>query len=275
MTDTQLLWPRRRRPLSVVVFGNSLPILQMPLRPDRESGVYLEILADRLAEEGVPVAAHLEGRWFDFLVDGMRDYQTRVRSHMPDVLIVHYGLNEYQPWIVPVWLIRHFLRQRDAVVQPARAYRKHVAPRLWRKVRNFRRWASPHVGLRTWQTTPHRFGGHLARLIRLARAEMAPLVLILDIDEPGELLQHFLPGLSERREVYQRTLEQVVREADDPDVRLVRVSEVTKALGPRSMPDGMHYTAEAHRAIGERLADDVMSWLRERARARPHPLSPP
>ena len=264
MSAATLPWPQDRRPLSVVVFGNSLPVLQMPARPDRESGVYLEVLADRLAAAGVPVSPHLEARWFDFLVDGMADYQSRVRAHVPDVLIVHYGLNEYQPWLVPIWLIRHFLRQQDAVVRPARAYRTHVSPRLWRQVRNFRRWAAPRVGLRTWQTTPGRFAGHLARLIQMARWELAPLVLVLDLDEPGELLEHFLPGVSTRREIFQRTLEQVVAQADDPDVRLVRVSAITSAMGAAAMPDGMHYTAAAHRAVGERLAEEVIGWLRER-----------
>lgn len=266
MSGPRLPWPADRRPLSVVVFGNSLPVLQMPARSGPESGVYLEVLADRLAAAGVPVTPHLEARWFDFLVDGMRDYQSRVRAHLPDVLIVHYGLNEYQPWLVPVWVIRHFLRQNDAVVRPARLYRSRVAPTLWRQVRNFRRWAAPRAGMRTWQTTPHRFAGHLARLIQMIRWEMAPLVLVLDIDEPGELLEHFLPGVAARREVFQQAIEQVVAGADHPDVRVVRISEITSAMGAAAMPDAMHYTAAAHRAIGERLADEVIGWLAERGR---------
>lgn len=260
MSEPSVSWPADRRPLSVVVFGNSIPALQMPARPDRSSGVYAEVLTDELAAAGIPVTTHLEARWFDFLVRGIRDYQSRVRSHLPDVLIVHYGLNEYQPWLAPVWLIRHLLRE-DAATRSARAYRTHVAPKVWRKVRGFRRWAAPKVGTRTWQTTPDRFAGHLGHLIKRARWELAPLILVLDIDEPGDRLEHFMPGMKARHRIYQQTLERVVAEADHPDVRLVRVSEITRALGPTALPDGMHYTASTHRRIGEALAAEILQWV--------------
>lgn len=264
MTRAQLPWPPDRRALSVVVFGNSIPALQIPKRPDRESGVYLEVLADRLTAAGVPVIPHLEARWFDFLVHAQKDYQARVRAHLPDVLIVQFGLNEYQPWIVPVRVIDHFLRDTSAT-RTTRAYRKHVAPRIWRKIRDFRRWVAPRLGLLTWQTTPQRFERHLGHLIRRVRWEQAPLVLVLDIDRPGGVLEHFLPGLPERHRIYQETIERVVAETNDPDVRLVRVSELTDAIGPDAMRDAMHYTADTHRRLGEMLAEEILRWLRERA----------
>lgn len=259
-----LPWPAQRRPLSVVAFANSVASLQMPARSDRAEGTYVEVLADLLAAEGVPAVPHLESRWFDFLPRAMREYESRVRVHAPDVVIVQFGLNEYQPWLVPVWLIRHLMVQNQAVVRPAKAYRHYVAPRLWRAVRGFRRQAAPLVGLRTWQTTPRRFGGHLTRLIRNVRLEARPLVLVLDIDRPGDVLEHFLPGMRARHAVFQDVIERVVREAGDPEVRLVRVSELTVAGGRESLPDGMHYTPDTHREVGALLAAEVISWLEER-----------
>jgi lysophospholipase L1-like esterase len=260
----QLPWPQERRPLSVLAFGNSVATLQMPGRADRAEGTYVEVLADLLAAQGVPAVPHLESRWFDFLHRAMREYETRVRVHAPDVVIVQFGLNEYQPWLAPVWLIRHLMVQNQAVVRPAKAYRQWVAPRLWRVLRGYRRRTSPLVGLRTWQTTPRRFGGQLRRLIRNVRLEARPLVLVLDIDRPGDLLEHFLPGVRVRHAVFQDTIAQVVAQAADPEVRLVRVSEITAALGKEAMPDGMHYTPQTHRVIGEALAAEVVSWLEER-----------
>lgn len=270
MSGPALPWPRDRRPLSVVVFGNSVATMQLPPREDRSEGTYLEVLADRLTAEGVPVQPHLEARWFDFLHRAMRDYQGRVRNHLPDVLVVQFGLNEQQPWLVPVWLVRHLLVQHQAATRSAKAYRAHVAPRAWREVRRFRRWASPHVGTRTWQTTPERFAGHLHRLIRNVRVEARPLVLVLDLDDPGGVLEHFLPGMAERHAVFQRAIEDVVRGFDDPEVRLVRVSEVTGG-GAEAMPDAMHYTVQTHRRVGELLAGEVLAWLRERASAQQGP----
>ncbi len=260
----QSLWPKNRRPLSVVVFGNSVTFMQMPARTDRSEGTYLEVIADRLTAAGVPVRPHLSGVWFDFLHRAMRDYETRVRPAQPDVLIVQFGLNEYQPWLMPVWLVRHLLVQNQASTRTTRAYRKHIARPLWRRVRGYRQWAARFVGTRTWQTTPRRFTGHLRSLIHTARHEGKPLVLVLDIDSPSGTLAHFLPGLVERHRIYQRHLEETVAAFNDPDVRLVRVSEITAKGGEFSLADGMHYSPETHVAIGELLTAEIVSWLENR-----------
>jgi lysophospholipase L1-like esterase len=264
----RLPWPAQRRPLSVLAFGNSVATLQLPGRADRADGTYVEVLADLLAGYGVPVVPHVESRWFDFLHRAMRDYETRVRVHAPDVVIVQFGLNEYQPWLAPVWLVRHLMVANQASTRTARAYRARVAPRLWAALRTYRQRAAPLVGMRTWQVTPERFAGHLRRLLRNVHVEARPLVLVLDIDAPGARLEHFLPGMTARHAVYQDVIARVVREYDDPDVRLVRVSELTAGLGPTALPDEMHYTAATHRAVGELLATEVVSWLESRGQAR-------
>jgi hypothetical protein len=260
----QLPWPKARRPLSVVAFANSVATLQMPVRQDRAQGTYVEVLADLLAAEGVPAVPHLESRWFDFLHRAMRDYETRIRAHSPDVLVVQFGLNEYQPWLAPIWLIRHLLVKNQATTRTAKAYRKHVAPRLWTAVREYRRAAAPLVGTRTWQTTPRRFEGQLRRLLRNVRLEARPLVLVLDIDPPDDRLEHFMPGMRVRHQVFQELLARVVAERADDEVRLIRVSEITAGLGPGALADGMHYSPATHEAIGRVLADEVIGWLRAR-----------
>jgi 2-keto-3-deoxy-L-rhamnonate aldolase RhmA len=59
----------------------------------------------------------------------------------------------------------------------------------------------------------------------------------------------------------QRVLRDVVEGFDDPDVRLVEVSRVRDEAGPGATVDGMHYTPEGHRAVGEVLADEILTWL--------------
>ncbi|HUR51592.1 MAG TPA: hypothetical protein VMZ11_05675 [Mycobacteriales bacterium] len=260
----QLPWPAQRRPLSVLAFGNSVASLMMPMREDRAQGTYVEVLADILSGEGVPTVAHQASRWFDFLHHAMDDYETRVRAHSPDVVIVQFGLNEYQPWLLPIWLLRILMVHNQASTRTAKAFRRYVAPRLWRTVRNYRRHAAKVVGMRTWQTTPYRFAGHLRRLLRNLRVDGRPLVLVLDIDCPDPRLEYFLPGMRARRDVFQALLERVVEEQADTHCRLVRVSEVTAALGEGALADGMHYSASTHHAVGEHLAQEVLRWLRER-----------
>jgi lysophospholipase L1-like esterase len=261
----QLPWPAQRRPLSVVAFGNSVASLMMPAREDRAQGTYAEVVADLLAGEGVPTVVHQESRWFDFLHRAMRDYETRLRAHSPDVVIVNFGLNEYQPWLMPIWVLRIFMTHNQASTRTAKAFRKYVAPRLWRLIRGYRRRAARWVGLRTWQTTPYRFRGHLRRLLRNLRVDGRPLVLVLDIDVPDPRLEYFLPGMRKRRDVFQALIEEVVEEQADTHVRLLRVSELTASLGEGALADGMHYSASTHQAVGEHLAEEITRWLRERA----------
>jgi lysophospholipase L1-like esterase len=245
----------------VVAFGNSVTALQSPGRAHHADGTFVEVLADRLAAEGVPAVPHLEARWFDFLHRAIRQYPERVRAHAPDVLVVQFGFNEYQPWLLPVWLLRHLMSRGEAVTRSARRYRRHVSEPMWRLVRGYRRFGSSLVGTRTWHTTPRRFEGHLRRLLRIARDEGRPLVLVLDLQPPDEKLEHFLPGLAARHAVYQGIYERVVADAADPDVRLVRASQLTAALDPAT-GDGIHYTPHAHRVIGEALAEQVLEWVR-------------
>lgn len=249
------------RPLSVVVLGNSVAVLSIPGRTGSEDGTYAEVLRDRLAAAGVPVRVALEGRWFDLAVHGLDRYES-VRAHLPDVVVLQYGLNESQPWLLPVPIVRHLLADHRVTTRTGRLYRQHVAVPVWKQVRTYRRWAAPIVGLRTWQTTPRRFGEVMRQLVRALRYDSCPLVLVLDVHPPGELLSHFLPGMPERHAIVQRTLRETVGGFADPEVRLVEASAACTAAGPGTSHDGIHYTPLGHRVVGELLAAQVLDWLR-------------
>jgi lysophospholipase L1-like esterase len=249
------------RPLSVVVLGNSLSVLSIPERTGASDGTYAEVLRDALADAGVPGRVALEGRWFDFAVKGFRRYQESVRAHLPDVLVLQYGLNESQPWLLPVPVVRHFVTDHQVATRTGRWYRDTVVPPVWKAVRGYRRWAAPRVGTRTWQTTPHRFGETMRQLIRAARYDGKPLVLVLDVNDPGGVLRHFLPGMEERHAVVQQVLRDVVAGFGDPEVRLVESSRICRELGDEASYDGMHYSPLGHRAVGEALAAEVLEWL--------------
>lgn len=257
--------PRR---LSVVVLGNSVSILQIPERPRLEDGTYGEVLADELEDAGVPTELHLEGRWFEFADQGLRRYAESLSAHAPDVVVLQYGLNEMQPWLLPVPVVRHLMTEHLTAGRPAKWYRAHVATPAWRKVRSYRRWAAERVGSRTWQMSPEKFTDVMTSVIRSARYQFRPLVLVLDVNPPGRLLRTYLPGIEQRHEVYQRLLADVVRRFDDAEVRLVPVSNVVAELGEEvALPDGIHYSAAGHRRVGELLADEVLRWLKDTGRS--------
>ena len=247
------------RPLSVVVLGNSLSVLSIPQRSGVHDGVYAEVMRDRLVAAGIPTRVHLEGRWFDFATEALARYEGSVRAHLPDVVVLQFGLNESQPWLLPIPVVRHFIRRADVTTRTGTWYRERVAPKAWRYVRAYRTWASERVGTRTWQTTPHRFEAAMVRLIQATRYDSQPLVLVLDVEPPGEVLERFLPGMSARHAVVQERLRQVVASFGDPDVRLVPVSELVTGVDVTA--DQIHYSPAGHRLVGERLAAEVQDWL--------------
>lgn len=253
------------RPLSVLVIGNSLSVLSIPPRTGHGDGTYGEVLRDLLTEAGQPVVLHNEARWFDFAVHALRRYEDTVRPGVPDVVVLQFGLNESQPWLLPVPVLRHFLTRHTTVTRTARAYRQHVATPVWKQVRAYRRWAASKVGTRTWQTTPARFEGAMKALVRAVRYETRPLVLVCDVNAPGAVLAHFLPGMPERHAVVQDVLRRVVEDARDPEVRLVRTSALVAELGGQvALPDGMHFSPAGHAAVGALLATEVAGWLASR-----------
>jgi lysophospholipase L1-like esterase len=249
------------RPLSVVVLGNSLTVLSIPGRTGATDGLYAEVLRDRITEAGYPTQMHLEGRWFDFATKALGRYEQSVRAHLPDVLVLHYGLNESQPWLLPVPVLQHFVARHEVTTRRGVWYRETIADPVWKHVRSYRRWASAKVGQRTWQTTPGRFHAAMRQLIKAARYDSQPLVLVLDLALPGDLLEHFLPGMPARHAVFQSQLQALVAELDDPDVRLIEVSSLMVDAGRAGMPDGMHFSPLGHRLVGERLAQEVLGWL--------------
>jgi lysophospholipase L1-like esterase len=249
------------RPLSIVVLGNSMTFTQLPHR-DPATGTYGEVLRDRLSDAGIAANLHLEGRWFEFIQAGLRRYEPSVRAHVPDVLVIQYGLNESQPYLVPIWLLRHFITDHKTASKAALWYRRHVSKRLWKKVRTARRAVSPAVGTRTWQVTPDRFTRKLVSIIKQARKEFRPLVLVLDVAPPGPLLTHYLPGQDERHRIYQDVIERAVTGFDDPEIRLVRTEPMVHRLGfPEALPDGMHFSPLGHQEVGDLLAGEVFGWL--------------
>ncbi|ASO20696.1 lysophospholipase L1-like esterase [Actinoalloteichus hoggarensis] len=251
------------RPLNVVVIGNSVTYQQIPPRTRSDEGIYAEVLRDDVAAAtGRPVNLYLEGGWFDLIDTAARRYEQSIRNHLPDVVVLHYGTNEAQPYLVPLRVLRHLIRHEPAVTRLGHFYRTKVVTAVWRVLRAYRQAASRILGERTWQLRPSVFTATLTHLATAIRRDMRALVLIVDINEPGDRLEHFLPGSRGRVRTYRATLEKAVRQIGDPDVRLVPVSGVTRSLGiEAALPDGIHFSNEAHARFGAELAEQVLAWL--------------
>jgi lysophospholipase L1-like esterase len=202
---------------------------------------------------------------FGLITEGYRRFQLDVMPWAPDVLVIHFGIIELQPNVVPTAVNRHFTTQHRGGKGLKGLYRRRVMADVWPPLRKFQRWASGAVGPhRSFRLAPAHFEAELTRMISVARSQQM-LVLVCDINPPGPRLQHFMPGVDERHARYQAIVERVVAAADDDEVQLVPVSKIVRGGGDAAMPDGLHFTPSGHLEVARMLATFVGPWLRQLA----------
>jgi hypothetical protein len=260
-----------REPLRVVVSGGSVSLFVTPPRSRRDEGNYGELLPRLLAEHGVIAETNHQGQWFDLVSDFRRRYEHAVRNRFPDVLVLNYGMGECQPNFVPTWAARHFASWDMSSAPAAVAYRRSVAPRIWKVLRRWQRFAASRTTRHSWRLSPGRFAREMQRVIELAREETGCLVLVLDCDPPGSRFTHWVPGMWQRWERYQEVLAKLIDGLGDPEVRLVAASRTILDEFDHvddALPDGIHRTAQAHVRTAELLTAEIMDWLDRPAATR-------
>lgn len=248
----------------VAIVGNSVPILVVPPRPNREEGTYGEQLERLLVTSGVPARVENHARLFELIHEGGPRFRHELVGLFPDVLVIHYGILELQPNVVPTGIVRHLTRTEHGGRGLRGLWMRRGVPVVWSGVRSYQRWASARAGMRTWRLPPKRFAAELEHVVRVARSAHV-LVLVVDVHRPNDRLEHFLPGIGRRWERFQDELRRTVDGfSRDPHVRLVEASAVADKLGlDRATADGLHLTAEAHGLLAERLAEEIVEWRRE------------
>jgi hypothetical protein len=240
-------------------------LLVVPARQRREDGTYAERLPDLLRDARVPAEVSCRARMFELIHEGARRYGAEIAPLQPDVVVLHYGVVELQPNVLPTTLNRSLTRAIPGGRGLNRLWHGGLAPRLWPAARAWQRWASARVGGRTWRLRPERFVAELDHLVRVARSTQA-LVLILDVHEPGPRLEHFMPGIARRWARHQAAVRAYVEDRADPAVRLVAVSELVRPLGDDASVDGLHLSSAGHVLVAEALAKEITAYGAERGR---------
>lgn len=246
------------RPLRVHVLGSSASVLVEPAHGPRDGGPYGAQLAARLTAEGIPTVTSHAGTWFGRICDTIPHYERDVRDHFPDVLVINFGMAECQSDVLPAWVVRHITTWHRTSRAGTATYRGRLLPPVWKALRGYQR----RVGGRdtvTHRLRPSRFVADMTRTIDMARKDCGALVLLVDIDPPGDRVEHWLPGTTRRAEHYNDLLAGIAAGYDD-GVRLVRAS--TTLTDPATqLPDGLHRSPEGHGLTAALLGAEIRQWL--------------
>lgn len=247
------------RPLKVHVLGSSASVLVEPEHGPRDGGTYGEQLAARLTGVGTPTVTSHAGTWFGRICDTLPHYERDVRDHFPDVLVINFGMAECQSDLLPAWVVRHLTTWHRTSRAGTRFYRDKALRKVWPVLRDYQRWAGSHDLDRTHRLRPSRFVADLRRTIDLARKDCGCLVLLLDIDPPGDRVEHWLPGTTARVASYNALLQQVADGYDDT-VRLVPAGALLSDPATH-LPDGLHRSPSGHALTAALLAIEITGWL--------------
>lgn len=247
------------RPLRVHVLGSSASVLVQPDHGPRDAGTYGEQLVPLLAGRSVPTVVSHASTWFGQIWQTLPHYERAVRDHFPDVLVINFGMAECQSNLLPSWVVRHITTWHRTSRPGAAFYRNRLLPKVWPRLRDYQQWASAKDDGRTHRHSPDRFVADLTRTIDMARKDCGCLVLLLDIDPPGERVEHWLPGTARRVERYNALLADLAAGYDD-HVRLVPAGALLADLAT-DLPDGLHRSPAGHGRTAELLAGEICAWL--------------
>lgn len=276
--SSQVLEGFPRRVLRVAVYGSSVPVW-VHGRTGRGEADYTQWLAEYLGREGLvaDVANHAK---HNQLVDrALCQFADTARATDVDVVVLHYGMAESWPKVLPWFVSRVFSTNH---VHPGRGLRRlHKAAKrsVWVKVRRYQRRASAVVGQRTHRMSPKRFERETAAFVEEVRRELHALVLLVGVMPTTGRMAYSIPGSTERAERYDRILRAVAARHDE-NVRHIDVGGLIKDRVAELSPDGGHLSGEGHRLLGQRLAAEVLIWcppsiyVRTRGDGRPADVGP-
>ncbi|MCU1622046.1 MAG: hypothetical protein JWL79_891 [Frankiales bacterium] len=250
------------RPLRIVVIGNSCVFLTVPAADAVDDDAYPGWLAELLLDRGITATVAVHSQWHATVRETLPRFESWVRDELPDLVVVNLGIVDAQARVLPTWLLRNTMTWLPGQSAVAQSYRKRVVPHLRPRVRGWQRFWAGRVGRRWSRVRPGVFQRSMSRLLQLCARQCNARVLVLDIDHTNERLLHWMPGLQERVDRYNAILEGVVAREPAGRATLLRTSEVVAADPERLLPDGIHRSAEGHRLVAERIADEVVRLVR-------------
>jgi hypothetical protein len=263
-------------PIRVLVKGASELVFIAEMGGPRSDFNFGRVIESEILRAGRPVEVRVSGAPSDHAKFSLRTWEEEVLGWSPDVVVIHHGRYEIIHFFLPRWLERHANSTRYRPGKLQSFYRRTVLRKVWVSLAKAQCRLDRQLNSLLFARKLRRVAADVERLIHNVQTVGSPLVLVMEIVPPGRRWQSWMPGLTERTAFINQELEAAVRRVDRPNVKFVRtVPTLTAQLEPdeEPTPDGGHYSARAHRVVGEVLSQEILEW----AAAQPHlqPAAPP
>jgi hypothetical protein len=239
------------RPLRVSVLGNSIVLLVSGPRGDeRPYRTYPAVLRDRrVLGRSVEVSTH--ARIWGLVREALGSWADPLGNERPDVVVLHFGIGEAFPALTPRRLNYYLLGTKRGGGRVAGRY-WWLARRILLRIHAFEKRFDGFLP-RWWGRSPWwRFESDLLQLCRQIDAQLGAKLVLVDAVPPTSTLPFATPNMAWRVEQGNRAIQRV---ADEVGATVLPLGDAIAEFNPTdAMPDGVHLSVEAHRAVGERLA---------------------
>lgn len=241
-----------RHLLRLVILGGSVSLIMRPPRQHREQGTYPELVEQRLWAAGRPVLVINEATRAGIVSEAILNIHKMVTRHAPDIVVLHYGINEVVPRLWPRWLHLFLNEPRPLLAGfPAvllgnfnRAINGLVAP-----------MAIKLLSLRPWYS-PQRFCSEMTLLLKMIEKETVALIYVVNIAPTTGRIEHRLPGASMKIHEYNEVLATTATKSHAHLIDLY--SRLAGEDMENVVADGIHLTANGHKILAEMLVEQIL-----------------
>lgn len=258
-------------PVRVLVKGSSNVNWVSWVGGPRTDFTFPRVVEQQLLSDGRPCDVQAITMTSDQAKTTLRTWQREILGFSPDVIVLLFGHFEAVHLFLPRWLERHAHSLKARPRRLTTIYRQTVVKPLWKLLARVqsRLDTLPQRSI-VGRRRARRVAADLERYISHVQKIGSPLVILFEFPAPNEKFRNWFPGMTERIELMNRAIEDMVTRIDKPHVRYFPVSGlIDKHCGgdlELAVPDGFHYTPEMHRAVGEELAGVIEEW----ADTQPH-----
>lgn len=245
----------REQRLSVAVFGASVTALVCGPRPDGKRYLtYPRVLAETEVD-GVGFDVETQSRIYGLISGCSGIWMQPLAQTRPDVVVLQFGLGETFPRLVPKALIYHLLgvtrhssRLRDIYWRRTRSLLLAIH-RLERAIDRF-------MPVSWCRMSPRRFHAELDQVCTKIRDQIGSRIVVMTAYPPTDPTP-FLTDKMHRR--IERINAAIVDVAATHGATVFPLDDVVAEAGSGALPDGLHLSIHAHRAVGEQLARCLVS----------------
>jgi len=250
-------------PLRVLVKGASTVHTVSYMGGSRGDFAYPRATEVALYAAGVPAEVRCTAMASQLTRTALRTYPTETAGWSPDVVVLNYGHFETIHLFLPHRLERHAHSMADRP-GPVRTRYRTALRKVWKLLAVVQQQVDARVPPMIVARRLRRVEDEMVRLIELTQRNGNPLVLVMELTPPGPPFRRWFPGMPVRMDAMNRHLRAAVARAGRDNVRFFPTNSALTELAAAGevVPDGGHYTPEAHRAIAASLAEEIVTWAR-------------